>query len=297
MSSVKDLKFKLYNGVEIPSIGFGTWQISNDDVYQATLEALKAGYRHIDTAYRYENEEGVGRAIKDSGIPREEIFVTTKLPSDIKSYEGAVYHFNDSLKKLGLDYIDLYLIHAPWPWSMVGRNCRDKNADVWKAFEEFYLAKKVRAIGISNFNRNDITHLINHSQIKPMVNQIEINPFCQNEEAIKIMSEIGVAPQAWAPLAEGKNGLFTHPVLSAIAQKHHVSVAQVVLRYVMMLGASVVVKSIHANRMEENLKSTAVVLDAEDMAAIKKLDTKTSQFFSHRDPAIIRWMCERHLEH
>ena len=275
MSSVKDLKFKLYNGVEIPSIGFGTWQISNDDVYQATLEALKAGYRHIDTAYRYEIEEGVGRAIKDSGIPREEIFVTTKLPSDIKSYEGAVYHFNDSLKKLGLDYIDLYLIHAPWPWSMVGRNCRDKNADVWKAFEEFYLAKKVRAIGISNFNRNDITHLINHSQIKPMVNQIQYNICKTEEDVVNCCKENGILVEAYSPIATGR--LLNNANIEKIAEKYNKSVAQICIRYCLEQGIVALPKAVKKDHILANIDVDFHILE-EDMDYLKSLADPSDRY-------------------
>lgn len=276
------------NGIIVPTIAYGVYQVKDAAQCQKAVEdALAVGYRALDTAASYGNESAVGATIKASGIKREELFVTTKLWLEDATEEGAKRAASRSLELLGLDYLDSYLIHQP-----IG--------DVfgaWRAMSRLHQEGVLRRIGVSNFAPDRLLDFWYHNEVKPMINQIEINPFCQNEEAIKIMSEIGVAPQAWAPLAEGKNGLFTHPVLSAIAQKHHVSVAQVVLRYVMMLGASVVVKSVHANRMEENLKSTAVVLDAEDMTAIKKLDTNTSQFFSHRDPAIIRWMCERHIEH
>lgn len=285
--SLKD-QLRTINGIVVPTIAYGVYQVKDAAQCQKAVEdALAVGYRALDTAASYGNEAAVGAAIKASGIKREELFITTKLWLEDASEEGAKRAVKRSLELLGLDYLDCYLIHQP-----IG--------DVfgaWRTMSRLHEQGVLRRIGVSNFAPDRLLDFWYHNAVKPMVNQIEINPFCQNEEAIKIMGEIGVAPQAWAPLAEGKNGLFTHPVLSAIAQKHQASVAQVVLRYVMMLGASVVVKSVHANRMEENLKSSAVVLDSDDMAAIKNLDTGTSQFFSHRDPAIIRWMCERHLEH
>ncbi|HIU85181.1 MAG TPA: aldo/keto reductase [Candidatus Aphodousia gallistercoris] len=281
-------QLRTINGVVIPTIAYGVYQVKDAAQCQKAVEdALAVGYRALDTAASYGNEAAVGAAIKASGIKREELFVTTKLWLEDASEDGAKRAVARSLELLGLDYLDAYLIHQP-----IG--------DVfgaWRTMTAFHEQGVLRRIGVSNFAPDRLLDFWYHNRIKPMINQIEINPFCQNAEAIKIMGEIGVAPQAWAPLAEGKNGLFTHPVLSAIAQKHQASVAQVVLRYVMALGAGVVVKSVHANRMQENFNSTTVELDADDMAKIKALDTKTSQFFSHRDPAIIRWMCERHLQH
>lgn len=281
-------QLRTINGVVIPTIAYGVYQVKDAAQCQKAVEdALAVGYRALDTAASYGNEAAVGAAIKASGIKREELFVTTKLWLEDASEDGAKRAVARSLELLGLDYLDAYLIHQP-----IG--------DVfgaWRTMTAFHEQGVLRRIGVSNFAPDRLLDFWYHNRIKPMINQIEINPFCQNAEAIKIMGEIGVAPQAWAPLAEGKNGLFTHPVLSAIAQKHQASVAQVVLRYVMALGAGVVVKSVHANRMQENFNSTTVELDADDMAKIKALDTKTSQFFSHSDPAIIRWMCERHLQH
>ena len=169
---IKQEYYTLYNGVQIPKVGFGTWQTPNEQAYEAVIHALNAGYRHIDTAVVYKNETGVGKAIKDSGIPREELFITTKIPADIKTYEGAVASIEKSLVDLGLDYIDLHLIHAPWPWSEVGKDCKDGNVEVWKALIEYYNAGKIRSRGVSNYHVADIEYLIEKTNFKPMVNQI-----------------------------------------------------------------------------------------------------------------------------
>ena len=186
---IKDEYFVLYNGVKIPKIGFGTWQIADgEQAYNSVMHALKAGYTHIDTAHAYGNEKSVGKAIKDSGIKREDVFITTKVPAEIKTYEGAVKHIEESLANLGVDYIDLHLIHAPWPWSAIGMDCKDGNVEVWKALIEFYNAGKIRSIGVSNFHVKDIEYIVEKTGFKPMANQIrffigntqeEITQYCQ----------------------------------------------------------------------------------------------------------------------
>ena len=233
------------------------------------------------------NEAAVGAAIKASGIPRDELFVTTKLWAEDASEAGARRAVARSLELLGLDRLDLYLIHQP-----VG--------DVygaWRTMEKLCLEGVLGAIGVSNFMPDRLVDFALHQTIRPMVNQVEINPFCQQAEALPVMAELGVAPEAWAPFAEARNGLFENPVLAEVARKHGRTVGQVVLRFVRQLGAVVVAKTVRPERMRENLDIFSFELDDEDMAKIRALDTKTSQFFSHRDPDIMKWMSTRHVEH
>lgn len=286
--SVAIEKVRLPNGLMMPAAVFGVYQVKDAATCQKAVEdALEAGYRALDTAASYGNEAAVGAAIKASGITRDELFVTTKLWVEDASESGSRRAVNRSLELLGLDYLDLYLIHQP-----VG--------DVygaWRTMEELCLKGVLRAIGVSNFMPDRLVDFALHQTIRPMVNQVEINPYCQQADAMPVMAELGVLPEAWAPFAEGRNGLFQNPTLVEIAHKHERTVGQIVLRFVRQLGAIVVSKTVRSERMRENLDIFSFELDEDDMAKIRALDTKTSQFFSHRDPEIMKWMSTRHIEH
>ncbi|MCR5112673.1 MAG: aldo/keto reductase [Acholeplasmatales bacterium] len=264
---VKDEVFTLYNGVSIPKVGLGTWQSPVEDAYRATLYALKVGYRHIDTALVYQNEEGVGKAIKDSGLPREEIFVTTKCPADIKTYKGAMEAFETSLKNLDLDYVDLYLIHAPWPWSAVGSDCTEGNIEVWKAFIELYNAKKIRAIGVSNFHDTDIEPLIMATGVKPMVNQIRYFLGNTQPKITKYCQDNHILVQAYSPLATGK--MLDNPDLLKVAEKYNTTPAKICLRYCIDKGTNPLPKSVHEERIKANLELDFKISDED----IKILDS------------------------
>ena len=249
---MKNEKFKLYNGVEIPAIGLGTWQVADgDEAYNSVIWALEAGYRHIDTAYAYGNESSVGKAIKDSKINRNEIFITTKLPAEIKTYEGAIEHFNQSLKNLDSEYIDLYLIHAPWPWSNVGLDCTEGNIEVWKAIVEMYNAKKVRSIGVSNFHEKDIKPLIEATNVKPMVNQIRFFIGNTQEPITKYCQENDILIQAYSPLATGN--IVNDETLKSIAIKYNTTIPKVCIRYCYQRGCVVLPKSVNKDRIKANL--------------------------------------------
>ena len=244
--------FILTNGVKIPAIGFGTWQIPNGKTaYNSVAAALKSGYRHIDTAQAYGNEESVGKAILDSGIPREEIFVTSKLPAEIKNYEKAKRHADLTMKNIGLDYIDLYLIHAPWPWSEIGADYTKENIEVWRAMEEFYESGYTRAIGISNFNVNDIDAILANSRIKPMVNQIKLHIGHSQAEISEHCRRNGIVVEGYSPLATGK--ILSNRNIAEIAGKYGRSVAQLSIRYVLQKGAVPLPKSTHPEYIEHNL--------------------------------------------
>lgn len=270
---------KLYNGVEIPANGFGVYQVSKEDCKESVLTALKTGYRHIDTAQSYFNESEVGEALKESDVPRKEIFLTTKVWIDNygegKSYDSVV----ESLKKLQTDYLDLILLHQP-----VG----DYYA-AYRDLEKLYEEGKVRAIGVSNFYPDRLVDLCMFAKIKPMVNQIEVNVFNQQVEAKKWADKYGVVLEAWAPFAEGRNNMFHNEVLQAIGEKHNKSVAQVILRWLYQRGIVSLAKSVHQERIKENFDIYSFELDNDDMKKIETLDTKTSSFFSHQDPGIIEW--------
>lgn len=274
-------KVKLNNGIEMPIIGFGVYQIEDPKVCEESVyNALMAGYRLIDTAAAYMNEEAVGRAIKKSGIPREELFITTKLWIQDSGYEQTKLAFNKSLERLQLEYLDLYLIHQPF-------------GDVygsWRAMEELYKEGKIRAIGVSNFEMDRLVDLIIHNEVVPAVNQVETNPFDQQIEAQKIMEENNVQIESWAPFAEGKNNLFSNKELGEIAKKYNKSIAQVVLRWLTQRGVVVIPKSVRKERIEENFNIFDFTLDAEDMRKIETLDTGKSCFLSHRDPEIVKWL-------
>lgn len=244
--------FTLNNGVRIPAIGFGTWQISDgEEGYRACLSALKAGYRHIDTAYAYGNEQSVARALRDSGLSRSEVFITTKLPADVKTYEGAREHFEESLKNLESDYIDLYLIHAPWPWNDVGGDYTEGNITVWRALIDFYNEGRVRAIGVSNFHANDVKALIDATGVVPAVNQIryfigntqnEITDYCQS---------LGIIVEAYSPLATG--ALVENSELASLAEKYRVSIPKLCIRFCIENGTLPLPKTVNEERIKANL--------------------------------------------
>jgi len=243
--------FKLSNGVIIPAIGFGTWQIPSGDIaYNSVREALKAGYRHIDTAQAYGNEASVGKAIIDSGIPRSEIFVTSKLPAEIKSYERAVIHAQMTMENIGLDYIDLYLIHAPWPWTEIGADYTKENIEVWKAMEEFHESGKTRSIGISNFNVKDMETILGTCRIRPMVNQIKLHIGHRQEEITEFCRRNNIIVEGYSPLATGK--ILRNSDIARIAEKYNKSVAQISVRYVLQKEALPLPKSVHPEYIRQN---------------------------------------------
>jgi 2,5-diketo-D-gluconate reductase A len=277
---------KLNNGVQMPLLGFGVYQVPDPaECERSVLEALRVGYRLLDTAAAYMNEEAVGNAIRKSGVPREELFVTTKLWVQDASYEGAKAAFETSLRKLGLDYLDLYLIHQPF-------------GDVygaWRAMEELYHAGKIRAIGVSNFQPDRVMDFLVHQQVKPAVNQIETHPFHQQVDTQQFLQDNGVQIESWGPFAEGKNDLFHNEVLAGVAAKYQRSIAQVVLRWLTQRGVVAIPKSVRPERMAENFNIFDFELSAEDMQTIATLDSKTSAFFDHRDPNMVKWIGERKI--
>ncbi|MFP7733299.1 aldo/keto reductase [Priestia aryabhattai] len=274
-------KVILNNGVEMPILGFGVYQIEDaKQCEQAVYDALIAGYRLIDTAAAYMNEEAVGEAIKRSGISREEIFITTKLWIQDAGYEKAKKAFAKSLERLQVDYIDLYLIHQPF-------------GDVygsWRAMEELYREGKIRAIGVSNFYSDRLVDLISHNKVVPAVNQVETHPFCQQIESHNLMKENNIQIMSWGPFAEGKNNMFQNEVLVSIAKNYNKSVAQVILRWLTQREIVAIPKSIHKERITENFNIFDFELRQEDMETITTLDTKESVFFSHRAPDFVKWL-------
>lgn len=272
---------KLNNGIEMPLEGFGVFQVPDPAVCeQAVLDAIATGYRLIDTAAAYMNEEAVGRAIAKCGVPREELFITTKLWVQDASYEGAKQAIETSMKKLGLSYIDLYLIHQPMG-DYIG---------AWRAMEEAYKAGKLKAIGVCNCYPQILADICETVEIKPAVNQVELHPFFQQENALALMKEYGVHPEAWGPFAEGSHGIFTHPVLTKIGQKYGKSAAQVALRWNVQRGVTVIPKSIHKERMEQNIDIWDFRLRDEDMAEIAKLDIGHSEIVDHGDPKFVQML-------
>ncbi|MFE4683976.1 aldo/keto reductase [Streptomyces sp. NPDC056721] len=277
----------LNNGVEMPILGFGVYQIPADQTEQAVSEALAAGYRLLDTAAAYGNEEAVGRAIKSSGIPREDLFVTTKLwIQDAPAQDNTKRAFETSLNKLGLDYLDLYLMHQPYG-DVYGQ---------WRAMEDLNREGRAKAIGVANFYPDRLLDLIINNEITPQVNQIETHPFFQRADYQELMRENNVQIQSWGGFAEGKNDLFTNPLLADIGEKYGKSVAQVVLRWLTQRGVVAIPKSVRAERMAENFDIFDFELTDDQMAAIATLDTGTSLFFDHHDPEIVAWLSKRRLD-
>lgn len=273
----------LNNGVAMPLLGFGVFQVPDaDECERSVAAALETGYRLIDTAAAYGNEAAVGNAIKRSGIPREELFVTTKLWIQDTGYERARKAFERSLERLQLDHLDLYLIHQPF-------------GDVygaWRAMEELYQEGRVRAIGVSNFFPDRVMDLIVHNQVVPAVNQIETHPFNQQIEAQRFLQENGVQIESWGPFAEGKHNIFQNELLRSIADRHQKTVAQIILRWLTQRGVVAIPKSVRPERIAENFNVFDVELSPDDMAAIATLDTRTSSFFDHRDPAMVKALGE-----
>lgn len=269
----------LSNGVKMPQLGYGVYQISKEECERCVLDALKVGYRHIDTAQSYFNEEEVGNAIIKSGIPREEIFLTSKVWLEHYGYEQTKASVYESLRKLKTDYIDLMLLHQPF----------NDYYGAWRALEELYEEGVLKAIGISNFSPDRMVDLCSFSRIRPMVNQVETHPHNQQIEAQKWMRKYDVQIEAWAPFGEGRGGLFTDETIAKIASKYNKTVAQVILRWELQRGIVVIPKSVHIERMIENFDVFDFVLSDEDMAAMATLDKKQSSFFSHADPNMVEW--------
>lgn len=271
----------------MPILGFGVFQVRDlKECERSVIDAIETGYRLIDTAASYMNEEAVGKAIKKSGVPREDLFITTKLWIQSNGFEGTKKAFETSLKKLQLDYVDLYLIHQPFG-DVYGE---------WRAMQEIYKQGKARAIGVSNFHPDRIIDLIIHNEIVPAVNQIETHPFHQQIETQKFLQENNVQIESWGPFAEGKNDIFKNELLAAIGKKYNKTIAQVILRWLTQRGIIAIPKSVRKERMEENFNSLDFELSLEDMEVIEKLDTNKSYFFDHRDPAMVKWLGERKFD-
>lgn len=271
----------LNNGVKMPQEGFGVFQVPDPAVCErAVLDAISTGCRMIDTAAAYMNEEAVGKAIAKCGVPREELFIVTKLWVQDASYEGAKKAFQTSLEKLGLEYLDLYLIHQPMG-DYIG---------AYRAMEELYQAGKIRAIGVCNCYPHVLTDICETVSVIPAVNQVELHPFFQQKDALKVMKEYGVQPMAWGPLAEGRHGIFTHPVLTEIGRKYGKTAAQTALRWNLDRGVIIIPKSTHKERIKQNLDIWDFSLSGEDMAEIDKLDIGHSEIVNHYDPAFVKML-------
>lgn len=277
---------KLNTGTEMPILGFGVFQINDAaECERSVLDALNLGYRLIDTAESYMNEEAVGNAIKKSGINRKDLFITSKLWIQREGYEGTKKAFERSLNRLQLDYLDLYLIHQPFG-DIYGE---------WRAMEELYQQGKIRAIGVANFYPDRLIDLIIHNNVVPAINQIETHPFNQQVETQHFLQENKVQIQSWGPFAEGKNHIFTNEILHSIAKKQGKTVAQIILRWLIQRDIVAIPKSVHKERMAENFQIFDFELSAEEMIIISTLDQKVSSFFDHRDPAMVKWLGERKL--
>lgn len=269
----------LSNGVKMPVLGYGVYQVSPAECERCVRDALTAGYRSLDTAQSYFNEEQVGAAVANSGVPRQEIFLTTKVWVEHYGYEAARASVLESMRRLRTDYLDLVLLHQPF----------SDYYGAWRALEDLYQEGKLRAIGVSNFYPDRLVDLASFARIRPMVNQVEIHPYHQQTEALGWMKKYGVKPEAWAPFGEGRGGLFTDPVLTGIGKRYGKSAAQVMLRWHLQRGVVVIPKSTHIERMQENLNVFDFSLTGEEMAAIGALDKKQSAFFSHQDPNMVEW--------
>ncbi|RYF78290.1 MAG: aldo/keto reductase [Cytophagaceae bacterium] len=277
----------LNNGIQMPILGFGVFQVPDPaECEQSVSDAIATGYRLIDTASSYGNEEAVGKAIQKSGVAREELFITTKLWIQSEGYEGTKKAFEQSRQKLGLDYLDLYLIHQPFG-DVYGE---------WRAMQELYKEGKIRAIGVSNFTPDRLIDLIVHNETPPAVNQIETHPFHQQVDTQKFLLDNNVQIEAWGPFAEGKNDLFHNELLASIGAKYEKSIAQVVLRWLTQRGVVAIPKSVRKERMVENFDVFNFELSADDMNVIATLETGSSSFFDHRDPAMVKWLGERKLD-
>lgn len=278
---------KLNNGIEMPILGFGVFQIPDAaECEKCVIDAIETGYRLIDTAASYMNEKAVGNAIKNSGIERKELFITTKLWVQDTGYENTKTAFQKSLDRLQLDYLDLYLIHQPY-------------GDVfgsWRAMEELYEAGKVRAIGVSNFQPDRVMDLMMFNKIPPAVNQIETHPFQQQIDNQAFLQDNNIQIESWGPFAEGKNDIFKNELLLSLATKYNKSVTQIILHWLTQRGVVVIPKSVRKERMMENFNCLDFEIEANDMEIIKSLDTKTSLFFDHRNPEIVKWMGSRKLD-
>ncbi len=261
--------YTLNNGVKIPKIGLGTWQVQEgEETYLSVLAALKNGYRHIDTAEGYQNEESVGKAVRDSGIPREDIFITSKLESHIKDYEGAKEAFEQTMKKLDLDYLDLFIIHAPWPWSNMGQDCSAGNVEAYKALEEFYKSGRVKAIGVSNFSPSDIQNILDHCEVVPQVNQIGYFIGLDQSETIEYCKQHNIFIEAYSPLGIGY--LLSNEDIKKVALKYDKSPAQICIRYLLQKGTAPLPKSTHENRIIEN-SQVDFEISSEDMAFLETI--------------------------
>ena len=286
MTAAQDSLVKLNNGVEMPILGFGVFQVPDEQTEQVVTDALAAGYRSIDTAASYGNEEAVGRAIAASGIPRDELFVTTKLWIQHTGVDTAKREFDKSLRNLGLDYLDLYLIHQPL----------GDYYSSWHAMQDLYGEGLIKAIGVSNFYPDRLVDLRTHNDVVPAVNQVETHPFFQRTADQELMREHGVQIESWGPFAEGRNDLFTNPTLTQIGNAHGKSVAQVVLRWLIQRDVAVIPKSVRPDRMAENLDVFDFDLTDDELSQISALDTGASLFFDHRDPAMVSWLGGRRVD-
>ncbi|ANK60431.1 2,5-diketo-D-gluconic acid reductase [Loigolactobacillus backii] len=267
--------FNLTNGTKIPKVGFGMWQVPvGETAYNAAAEALKIGYRHIDTAKAYQNESDVGRAIRDSGIAREDIFVTSKLPGATKSYDGAMTDFNSTMEQLDIDYLDLYLVHAPWPWTEIGKNCDKENKEVWRAMEDIYATGKVKAIGVSNFNVHDLENILPNAKIKPMVDQIQYYVGYTEPKITEFAKKNDILVEAYSPLATG--GLLNNQEMKQLAAKYDVSVAQLALRFCLQNDILPLPKAVGTDHIKNNAQLDFEI-SAQDMASLNAMpDTAPS---------------------
>lgn len=274
----------LNNGIKMPILGYGVYQVSNEECERCVLDAISVGYRSIDTAQAYANEEAVGNAVKKCGVPRDELFITTKVWIANDGYENAKKSLRESLKKLQSDYIDLVLIHQPF----------NDYYGTYRAMEEAYKEGWIRAIGVSNFYPDRLVDLCQFVEVKPAVNQVETHVFQQQKKAHEYMEKYGVQHESWGPFAEGRKDFFTNPVLVEIGKKYNKSAAQAALRFLIQSNVVVIPKSTHKDRMEQNFNVFDFTLNAEDMSAIQKLDEEESLFFSHYDPAVVKMLTGLH---